>query len=257
MAVELDACGIGFVADSAGRASRSIVQAALTGLACVKHRGALAADARSSDGSGLLVPIPPALFGNSGVAVLFVRGDDPRPAFEAAAAAEGVKVLEWRTPPTDAEQLGELARQVQIEISERVVVDGVDATAAIRDEEVTGAVSAVAAHPGVREEMVRRQREWAAGRSGGVVEGRDIGSVVFPDADVKVYLTASDTERAQRRAGERRNQDYDAVAADLARRDRFDSSRASSPLLAADDAMVIDTTGRGVDDIVQEVLGQL
>ena len=159
--------------------------------------------------------------------------------------------------PEDAEQLGELARQVQIEISERVVVDGVDATAAIRDEEVTGAVSAVAAHPGVREEMVRRQREWAAGRSGGVVEGRDIGSVVFPDADVKVYLTASDTERAQRRAGERRNQDYDAVAADLARRDRFDSSRASSPLLAADDAMVIDTTGRGVDDIVQEVLGQL
>src|ERR687894_2800108 len=83
---ELDACGIGFVADAQGRSSREIVAAALRGLACVKHRGAVAADARTADGSGLLVPIPPALFGEgNAVAVLFVRGDDPRPAVEAAA----------------------------------------------------------------------------------------------------------------------------------------------------------------------------
>src|SRR5687767_7044479 len=108
---ELDACGIGFVADARGRSSRDIVAAALGGLACVRHRGALAADARSSDGSGLLVPIPAALFGEgSGLAMLFVRGDDPRPAVEAAAQAEGIEIAEWRTPPTDDAILGDVAR---------------------------------------------------------------------------------------------------------------------------------------------------
>src|SRR4051794_24132919 len=88
---ELDSCGIGFVADAQGRSSRAIVAAALRGLACVKHRGALAADAKSSDGSGLLTPIPPALFGHApdgsvhGVASLFMRGDDPRAAVDDAA----------------------------------------------------------------------------------------------------------------------------------------------------------------------------
>src|SRR5437588_8618675 len=102
MAVELDACGIGFVADARGRSSRDIVKAALGGLACVKHRGALAADARSSDGSGLLVPIPPDIFGKgAGIAMLYVRGDDPRAAVEAAAQAEDLRVADWRTPPTD------------------------------------------------------------------------------------------------------------------------------------------------------------
>jgi glutamate synthase domain-containing protein 2/glutamate synthase domain-containing protein 1/glutamate synthase domain-containing protein 3 len=108
---ELDACGIGFVADAHGRSSRAIVAAALRGLACVKHRGAVAADARTADGSGLLVPIPPALFGEGhGVAVLFVRGDDPRAAVEAAATAEGVAVVDWREPPVDPGALGDLAR---------------------------------------------------------------------------------------------------------------------------------------------------
>ncbi len=109
---ELDACGIGFVAHSSGRASRDVVTAALGGLACVKHRGAVAADARSSDGSGLLLPIPPAIFGaGRGLAMLFVRGDDPRAAVEEAAKAEGIRVVEWRTPPTDDTVLGQLARQ--------------------------------------------------------------------------------------------------------------------------------------------------
>src|SRR5688500_10264721 len=111
---ELDACGIGFVADSTGRASRAVVTAALHGLACVKHRGAVAADARSSDGSGLLLPIPPAIFGaDRGLAMLFVRGDDPRAAVEEAAKTEGIRVVEWRTPPTDEAVLGELARSSQ------------------------------------------------------------------------------------------------------------------------------------------------
>jgi glutamate synthase (ferredoxin) len=109
--IELDACGIGFVADAAGRSSRSIVTAALSGLACVKHRGALAADARSADGSGLLVPIPAAIFGEgNGVASLFLRGADPRPAVEAAAEAEGVELVDWRTPPTDNAHVGDQAR---------------------------------------------------------------------------------------------------------------------------------------------------
>ena len=94
---ELDACGIGFVADAQGRSSRAVVEAALSGLACVKHRGALAADSRSSDGCGLLAPIPPAIFGDHGVVTLFVRGDDPRREVEAAAAAEGIPVAGWRT----------------------------------------------------------------------------------------------------------------------------------------------------------------
>ncbi|MGI9022592.1 MAG: glutamate synthase large subunit, partial [Acidimicrobiales bacterium] len=116
---ELDSCGIGFVADSKGRPSRAIVSAALKGLACVKHRGALAADARSSDGSGLLVPIPAAIFGaddagtTHGLAMLFVRGPDPRPAVEEAARAEGISVVEWRTPPTDDDRLGDLARSTR------------------------------------------------------------------------------------------------------------------------------------------------
>src|SRR3954452_17370047 len=110
MRPELDACGIGFVADAQGRSSRSIVAAAVEGLACVKHRGALAADARTGDGSGLLVPLAPAIFGEGrGVVMLFVRGDDPRAAVEAAARAEGITVEEWREPPVDDAALGDQA----------------------------------------------------------------------------------------------------------------------------------------------------
>ncbi|HUP70550.1 MAG TPA: glutamate synthase large subunit [Acidimicrobiales bacterium] len=119
---ERDACGIGFVADAQGRSSRAVVQAALDGLSCVIHRGAVAADARTADGSGLLVPIPAAIFGEGrGVAMLFVRGDDPRPAVERAAKEEGLEVVEWRTPPTDDVALGDVARRTCPEILQAVL----------------------------------------------------------------------------------------------------------------------------------------
>ncbi len=104
----------------------------------------------------------------------------------------------------------------------------------------------MAAHPGVRAVLVERQRQWVAEHGGGVVEGRDIGSVVLPDADVKIYLTASADERARRRPEEE--------AAALARRDRLDSTRPASPLGVAEGAHIIDTTDRPVEDIVEEVV---
>ena len=133
---ELDACGIGFVADVEGRSSRSVVQAALDGLACVKHRGALAADALTSDGCGLLSTIPAEIFGEGhGVAVLFARGDDPRPGVDEAVAAEGLELVEWRTPPTDDRVLGDLAartRPTLVHAVFRSATGDTDETAAYR-----------------------------------------------------------------------------------------------------------------------------
>ena len=159
--------------------------------------------------------------------------------------------------PGDGEALAKLAGNLDIDLGERVLVDGTDATAAIRGPDVTAVVSTVAAHPAVRAEMVRRQRLWASEHGGGVAEGRDLGTVVFPDADVKVFLTASEEERARRRQHDDRAPDVNVVAADLARRDALDSNRAASPLRPADDAVVIDTTGRTVDDVVDQVVGLL
>jgi len=162
-----------------------------------------------------------------------------------------------RVDPADGDALARMAGALEIDLGDRVLVDGVDATTAIRGPEVTAIVSAVSAHPPVRAEMVRRQRRWAQEHGGGVAEGRDIGSVVFPHADLKVFLTASEEERARRRQRDDRAPDVGAVAADLARRDKLDSDRAASPLRPADDAVVIDTTARTVDDVVDEVVGML
>jgi len=164
--------------------------------------------------------------------------------------------------PADADTVACLARASAIEVGERVVVDGLDATAGIRSAEVDAAVSAVAANPAVRAELVARQRAWVAERGGGVVEGRDIGTVVLPDADVKIYLTAAPETRARRRAEERADgRSVDEVAHELARRDRLDSTRASSPLPApqdaAADATVIDSTGKSAGDVLEEVLACL
>ena len=159
--------------------------------------------------------------------------------------------------PTDGDALARMAAGLDIDVGERVLVDGVDVTSEIRGPEVTATVSAVSAHPAVRAEMVRRQQQWAEKAGGGVVEGRDIGTVVFPHADLKVFLTASEQERARRRQKDDRAPDVGAVAADLARRDSLDSNRAASPLRPADDAVVIDTTARTVDDVVDQVVGML
>lgn len=149
----------------------------------------------------------------------------------------------------DESALADLAEHLRLEVGARVVADGTDITQAIREPDVNRAVSVVAARAAVRAVLVARQRQWVADHGGGVVEGRDIGSVVFPDADLKVYLTASLDERARRRSEE----GPDGVA----RRDRLDSTRAASPLEVADGAHVVDTTGRSVDDVVKEVLGWL
>jgi cytidylate kinase len=156
--------------------------------------------------------------------------------------------------PGDTEPTAELARSVDLDIStEEVRVDGVDATIEIRGPEVSRAVSLVAANPGVRAELVKRQRQWANERGGGVLEGRDIGTVVFPDAALKVYLTARPDVRAERRAAEMTKLDYETVAADMARRDAIDSGRPTSPLKRADDAVEIDTSERTVEQIIVEL----
>ena len=128
--------------------------------------------------------------------------------------------------PSEAEQVARIVEDIELEVrADGVTVDGVDATIEIRGPEVSRAVSIVAANPAVRAEMVRRQREWVAARDGGVLEGRDIGTVVFPDAELKVYLTADPEVRAQRRSKEVTDLDYETVAADLARRDALDQGR--------------------------------
>jgi len=159
--------------------------------------------------------------------------------------------------PADDAALAALVVRVAIDVDDKVLVDGEDATTAIRGTEVSVAVSAVAQNPAVRAELVRRQRAWAGEREGAVMEGRDIASVVLPGADLKVYLTASDDERARRRAGESGRLPAAEVAADIARRDHIDSSRAASPLVVADGAVVIDTTGRTIEEVVDAVLGLL
>ena len=154
--------------------------------------------------------------------------------------------------PAEAEQVAKIVTGLELEVGDDgVVVDGVDATIEIRGPEVSRAVSVVAANPEVRTEMVRRQRAWVAEHGGGVLEGRDIGTVVFPDAELKVYLTADPEVRAQRRSKEVADLDYETVAADLARRDALDQGRDVSPLAEAPDAFVLDTTGLGVDEIVE------
>jgi cytidylate kinase len=160
--------------------------------------------------------------------------------------------------PDDEDKVAALARDMQLEVTlEHVMVDGVDATVEIRGPEVTRSVSIVAANVGVRDELRRRQREWAAAQGGGVIEGRDIGTVVFPDAELKVYLTAAPDARAQRRAKEVTELDYETVAADLARRDALDEGRDHSPLTAADDAVHVDTTDRTVDQVIDELMKRL
>jgi 3-phosphoshikimate 1-carboxyvinyltransferase len=163
--------------------------------------------------------------------------------------AVAARALARGIAPDDADAVAALAADADIEVGAHIVIDGVDVSNVIRSPEVGRAVSVVAANPAVRRHLVARQRAWAEAHGGGVVEGRDIGSVVFPGAALKVYLTASPEERARRR--------HDEAPEGMARRDRIDSTRHASPLREAEDAHRLDTTGRTVQDVVEEVLSWL
>jgi cytidylate kinase len=167
-----------------------------------------------------------------------------------AAMRRGIPVHE-----TDA--VAELAREVVLDVDDDGVrVDGIDATLAIRGRDVTQAVSVVAANSGVRSELVERQRAWVRARGGGVVEGRDIASVVFPDARLKRYVTASPRVRAERRVGEIGG-DLREVESAIVERDRLDSTRADSPLREADGAIVVDTSDMSIDEVVDRIVEML
>ena len=169
---------------------------------------------------------------------------------------------------TDAQRVADIAGDVDLAVGydpdqDRAFLAGEDVSAEIRGDEVTGAVSAVSAVPAVRTLLVQLQRELAAGDGGVVVEGRDIGTVVLPDADVKIYLTASAEVRAQRRHAQNIaggiEDSYEAVLADVKRRDHLDSTRAVSPLRAADDAVIVDTSDMGEAQVIahlQELVQQ-
>ena len=157
----------------------------------------------------------------------------------------------------DEAAVARVSEQATFDLDDRVVVDGHDVTSAIRTPDMDAAAAVVARHPQVRAVLVERQR--AYGHAGGVVmEGRDIGTVVFPDADVKIYLDASPEERARRRAADPAHaagrEAAAAVAQALDARDLSDRTRAVSPLSQADDAVYIDTTGLQVDQVVEKVL---
>jgi len=162
---------------------------------------------------------------------------------------------------TDGDAIAAAAEQAVMEVGSpagSVRLDGRDVSREIRGPAVSGGVSAVSAHPPVRALLRARQREWAKERGGGVVEGRDIGTVVFTDAPLKVFLTASDEERARRRHRDEeaaeRPAELDAIRDAVGRRDTLDNK--TTPLEPAADAVVIDTTGREVGDVVDEIVAR-
>jgi cytidylate kinase len=176
--------------------------------------------------------------------------------------ALALKAMERQVSLDDGEALRQLAANTVIDLEphgegNRVLLDGRDVSQRIRDADVTAAASRVSIHPQVREVMVKRQR--ALGLGGGVVmEGRDIGTAVFPNADVKIFLDAEESVRAERRVvqiGPRSTEDTQRVIAELAARDQRDRTRSASPLVAAPDAVHVDTTHKSIDDVVAEVEG--
>jgi cytidylate kinase len=174
-----------------------------------------------------------------------------------------LKALRGGADPGDGDALAALSRASDIRLADgpsglRTLLDGEDVSAEIRGAAVTAAVSRVAAHPRVREGMVERQRAFARGAAGRgvVVEGRDIGTVVFPDAAVKFYLDATPEERARRRAAETGGTPEEERAA-MGRRDAQDSGRRVAPLRAAADAEVVDTTGLDVRQVLEALLARV
>ncbi len=168
--------------------------------------------------------------------------------------------LRLRIKLSDMHRLEQLAREAEIELDPlngNISLNGEDVTEAIRDEKVSAAASKVSAVPGVRRALIRIQRQMAEENSV-VMEGRDIGSVVFPNAQVKIYLDAHPEERARRRARELQTRgegaDMQKVAGDLQQRDTQDRQRAEAPLVQAPDAQLIDTTGLSIDEVEEVIL---
>jgi cytidylate kinase len=176
--------------------------------------------------------------------------------------AIALKAMEQQVPLDDAEALRQLAQKSVIELEprgegNRVLLDGRDVSQRIREADVTLAASQVSVHPSVRQVMVARQRELGA-NSGVVMEGRDIGTAVFPNAEVKIFLDADPTVRAERRVlqnGSQSLHDAKKVLDEIAARDQRDRTRTTSPLVPASDAVILDTSRKSIDEVVAEVEG--
>src|SRR5215216_1215101 len=176
--------------------------------------------------------------------------------------AVALAVIEADVDPNDTAAVTKLANQIDIDLegdpdSLSVLLDGRDVTEEIRSESVTEMSSIVSSIPGVRRAMVERQR--ALGKRGAVLNGRDIGTVVFPDADVKFFLTAVPEERAERRYKEDQSSatTLAETLADMMERDRRDSTRADSPLKVAEGAVVIDSTGKSIEEVFEEMMKKI
>jgi CMP/dCMP kinase len=173
--------------------------------------------------------------------------------------ALALKAIEWDASFDDEAGLLKMAQDSRITLDRsigghRVLLNGKDVSARIRDRDVTEAASRISVHPKVREWMVARQREMGIG-GGVVMEGRDIGTKVFPDADLKIFLDADPVIREQRRLDQQRVKGPSAhtMAAELRERDRRDRTRAASPLVAAEDAVVLDSTNMSEDDVLSRI----
>ena len=173
--------------------------------------------------------------------------------------ALALKAIEWDASFDDEETLLKLAQASRITLDpsiggNRVLLDGRDVSSRVRERDVTEAASRVSVHPKVREWMVARQREMGIG-GGVVMEGRDIGTKVFPDADLKIFLDADPVIREQRRLDQQKVKGVsaEAMAAELRERDQRDRTRAASPLVAAEDAVVLDSTHLGEDEVLERI----
>lgn len=165
-----------------------------------------------------------------------------------------LKALRDGVDPLDVDGIAAIAESIRIELAgHTVVLDGEDVSNLIRTSEVASVVSLIATHSPVRDAMRTQQRQWIQHMNGGVIEGRDIGTVVFPDAEVKIFLTASPHERAKRRV-EQNGGELEEVAASIAERDRIDSTREDSPLRPAEDSIWVDSTGKSIDQVVSEIV---
>ncbi|MEY3806608.1 MAG: cytidylate kinase [Actinomycetota bacterium] len=165
-----------------------------------------------------------------------------------------LSILEKGIAVTDVESIAEVARQVHITVTDSVVtLDGVDVSQRIREPEIGTVVSVIAALSPVRDALREQQQAWIADHRGGVIEGRDIGTVVFPNADVKIFLTASPAERAARRVGQNGG-DLERVAQEIQARDHIDSNREDSPLKPAPDSIHVDSTGLSIEEVVSSIV---